>query len=588
MSNFWKRSAWAIVGLSALAVSGCTKKDPDEGKPVMHAVIRDDIKSLDPANAYDEVSLMLLPNIMEALYQYDIASETYRLVPLLAADMPTYSKDRMTLRIPIRKGVLFQDDPAFEGGKGRELKASDIVFAIKRLAHPGVSSQGSWIFEGKLKGYDAFQKKLREASKEKLAEIFESNEIEGVKAVDDTTLELRLVKPYPQILHVLTMTFVAPMAKEVVAKYADELGQVNNNPVGTGPFRFEKYDRGHQATIVRSPTFRGDPMPMGTGLLAGKPMPFLDKVIFYVTKEDQPAWLKFMNGEIDFSKIPKDNFAQAVTPSMGLNAEMEKKGIKLAKITGGLFWFLNFNVQDKVLANKHLRQAIGSAVDRAKWIELFTNGRGQKMETVLPPGLPDRVENPKLKYDYDLARAKELMKKAGYPEGKGLPVITFDMRGADSVNRQLGEFFTSELAKIGVKLNVVYNTFPAFLEKKTKGQFQMSYGGWILDYPDAENAYQLLYASKVNPVINDSFFNNPRYNSLFEKMAVMEPGPARAKVIREMDDLIQEEVPWAFGFYRDEFVLVNPWVPNFRASFFTRDGYKYYTIDQELKKKRKR
>lgn len=571
----------------ALAV-GCTRTDPDDGKQVMRAVIRDDIKTLDPANAYDEVSLMVLPNIMEALYQYDITSPTYEVVPLLAADLPTYSKDRLTLRIPIRSGVVFQDDPAFQDGKGRALRADDFVFAIKRLGHPKISSQGAWVFQGKIRGFDTFEKKLRDVPAERLAEVFETTEIEGVKAIDDATLELKLTKPYPQILHILTMTFVAPVAKEVAAKYADEKAQINANPIGTGAFQFKNYDRGHEATLIRSPTYRGEMMPMGMGLLSGKAMPFLEKIVFSVIKEDQPAWLKFLNGEIDFSGIPKDNFSQALSPSMDLSPEMQKRGIQLSKITGGLFWFLNFNVQDKVLANKALRQAIGSAIDRAKWIELFTNNRGRKMDTVLPPGVPDRVANPSLKYDYDLSRAKALMKKAGYPDGKGLPTITFDMRGADTVNRQMGDFFTGELAKIGVRLNVIYNTFPAFLEKQNQGRLQMSYGGWILDYPDAENAYQQLYASKTNPIINNSFFNHPRYNALFEKMSVMEPGAARAKLIREMDDIVQEEVPWAFGFYRDNFVLVHPWVPNFRASFFTRDGFKYYSIDREIKKKMKR
>ncbi len=570
-----------------LVLGGCTRKDPDEGRPVFRTRISDDIKTLDPANAYDQVSLEVLPNIMEALYQYDITSPTYRVIPLLAADLPTFSKDRLTLKIPLLKGIKFQDDPAFPEGKGRELTAGDFVFAMRRLAHPGVQSQGSWIFEGKVKGYDAFLKKLRETPKDKIADAFEKTPLEGISALDDHTLQIKLVKPYPQILHILTTTFISPVALEVVKKYQDEQGRIDNNPVGTGAFRLSKYDRGHEAVLERNPTFRGEPMPKGTGIDSGKAMPFLDKIIFYVLKEDQPGWLKFKSGELDFSRIPKDSFNQALTSGLELTPQMQKRKVKLDKISGALFYFVNFNVRDKTLSNKYLRQAIGSAVNRERWIELFTNGRGKKMETVIPPGVQDRVENPKLKYDFDLARARELMKKAGYPEGKGLSVITFDLRGADSVSRQMGEFFTDQFAQIGVKLNVVYNTFPAFLEKQNKGQLQLSYGGWILDYPDVENAYLQLYASKQNPIINASFFNDARYNSLFEKMSLMDPGSARAKLVKEMDDIVQEEVPWAFGFNLDSYVLVNPWVKNFRASFFTRDGYKYYGIDLDLKKKMK-
>ncbi len=574
------------TGMTTL--SSCTRSDPDAGKAVFHRIIGDDLKSLDPAAAYDEGSLEVLPNIMESLYQYDITSEVYRVVPLLAADLPTYSKDHLTLRIPIRTGVRYQDDPVFPDGKGRILRASDFVFAAKRLANPRVDGQGSWIFEGKLKGYDAFQKKLRDTSKEKLAEVFAREEIEGIRAIDDTTLELKLVKPYPQILHVLTMSFLAPVPPEAVAKYGDEKGRMDDHPIGTGPFRFVQYDRGHEAVIERNPNFRGDPLPKGAGLDAGKPMPFLDRIRFTIVKENQPAWLKFLNGEADFSKVPKDSFAQAFSPDLKLTPEMSKRNITLTKISGACFYYINFNMKDKTLANKELRQAMGSAIDRAKWIELFTNNRGEKMTTVIPPGIADRVQNSVIKYDYNLARAKELMRKAGYPGGKDLPIITFDMRGADSVSRQMGEFFTDEFAQIGVKLNVVYNTFPAFLEKQNKGQLQLSYGGWILDYPDVENGYQQLYAQRQNPIINASLYDNPRYNALYEKMAVMEPGAARATIVKAMDDIVQEDVPWAFGFYRNDYVLVQPWVRNFRASFFTRDGYKYYGVDLDLKKKMSR
>lgn len=577
-----KVSALGVV-LALIAV-GCSGGSKDDVGQVFRYTLRDDMKTMDPANAYDSMSLEVLPNIAESLYQYDLTKTEYTAIPLLASDMPSYSKDRLTVKIPIKRGVLFQDDKAFPNGKGRELKAQDFVYAIKRLADPSIESQGSWIFEGKLLGFEAFQNKIREAPKAEQKKIFEETELPGIRALDDYTFELKLTKPYPQLIHALTMTFVSPVAKEIIDAYADERRQLNDKWVGTGPFRLAKWDRGHEVVIEKNPTFRGDAFPAGMGLDVGKPTPFLDKIVFKVTKEEQPAWLNFLKGELDFSKIPKDNFSSAFAAGMKISDEMAKKGIRLEKIDGGVFYYINFNVKDPVLKNKYLRQAISSAIDRDQWITLFFNGRGAKQVTAAPPGLPDRPKDSKIKYDFDLNRAKELMKKAGYPDGKGLAPITFDMRGADSVNRQLGEFFTAQMAKIGVKLNVVYNTFPAFLEKKQKGQLGMSYGGWIIDYPDVENVYTLLYPSKTAPIPNDCFFDHAEYNKAYEKMAIMDVGPARAKLVKQMDDIIQEEVPWALGFYRDDYVLVQGWVQNFRASFFGRDTYKYYRIDQEKKK----
>jgi ABC-type transport system substrate-binding protein len=187
-----------------------------------------------------------------------------------------------------------------------------------------------------------------------------------------------------------------------------------------------------------------------------------------------------------------------------------------------------------------------------------------------------------------VAKAKELLKKAGYPEGKGLPVINFDMRRSDSTSRQMGEFFTKQFAEIGVKVNMVYNTFPAFLEKQKQGALQMSYGGWQLDYPDVENAYMMFYGPNKSPGANSSFFDHPVYNKLYEKFSTMEPGAARQKLVDEMEEIIQEETPWALGYYRDDYNLYQGWVKNFHYVGFINDKWKYLSLDLEAKKQLKK
>lgn len=588
MKNMGRVACILALAGSTLALSSCTKKDNADAKgQVFRAALRDDVKTLDPANAYDSVSLDVLPNIVEPLYQYDYSATEFKLIPQLAADMPTYSKDRLTVTVPIKRGVMFSDDACFKStnGKGRELKAQDFIYAFKRLGHPSIQSAGQWIFDGRVVGFSEFTKKLTAAPKDQLAKTFEETSIEGMKALDDYTIQIKLTRPYPQLIYMLSMSFAAPVAQEVIAGCADERAQLNDKAVGTGAFKLVKWDRGHEIVLERNPQYRGDPMPAGVGADSGKVLPFLDRLVFVVIKEDQPAWLNFLKGEIDTGRIPKDNFGQAIAGGKGREVapELKEKGIKLDVVPGPVAYWVNFNVKDKVLSNKYLRQAMSSAINREKWIELFTNGRGHKQDQVAPPGLVDRVANSTLKYDFNLERAKELLKKAGYPEGKGLPTITMDMRGADSTNRQLGDFLTQQFAQIGVKLNVVYNTFPAFLEKSKNNQFQLSYGGWYLDYPDVENMYQLLYGKNVAPGPNDANFTDPRFDKLYEQMSSMDPGPARAKVVKQMDDLVQEETPWAFGFFRDEFTLYHGWIANYRGNAFIRDGWKYYRVDQDLK-----
>jgi ABC-type transport system substrate-binding protein len=537
-----------------------------------------------------------VPGVYEALYQYAYLADTYKVVPLLAADMPKISSDRLTVTIPLKHGIKYQDDPCFKEtqGKGREMKAQDFVFAFKRLALPSLQSQGWWIFDGKVKGINAFHDKLAQTSKGDVPKVF-GEDVEGIKAVDDYTIQLKLVKPYPQLLYVLAMGFASPVPPEAISMYADENGNLTDHPVGTGPFKLKSWIRGHEIVMERNPTYHPEFYPTEgsmdfrkKGLLAdaGKPVPFIDKISIQIVKESQPSWLSFMKGETDLLELSKDNFNQAITNQTNLSPQLSAKGMRLTIDNGTVFYYVSFNMADKLVGtNRYLRQALSSAIDRDKWIEVFTNGTGRKMTSALPPGLQDRQANPVLKYDFNLNRAKDLLKKAGYPEGKGLPTLNFDLRGSDSTSRQMGEFFQQQWGAIGVKINVITNTFPAFLEKLKQSNLQISLGGWSIDYPDAENVFQILYGPNGAPGPNDSNYNNPEMNKLYEQLAVMEPGPKRAEVIKKMDDLVQEDVPWAYGFYQAIYEIAQPWLLNYRAGEIILTKFKYLRVNKDVKKR---
>src|SRR5580700_5005092 len=133
--------AFLLLGFTLTTLS-CTRKNDDGNLQVYHGSEQDDFKTMDPANAYDGITLVYLPNIYETLYQYDYLSNPYKIIPLLAADMPQFSADRLTVTIRLKQGILFQDDPCFKAtnGKGREVKAQDFIYGFKRLAHPLLES----------------------------------------------------------------------------------------------------------------------------------------------------------------------------------------------------------------------------------------------------------------------------------------------------------------------------------------------------------------------------------------------------------------------------------------------------------------
>ncbi|MBC7693622.1 MAG: hypothetical protein H7222_17790 [Methylotenera sp.] len=584
-----KSFKYRILALSAVTLLTACTRQADDRSNTFRGVLKDDVKTLDPANSYDSVSLDVLPMIYETLYQYDYLADTYKVVPLLAADLPRFSADRLTLTIPIKHGVKFQDDPAFKatGGKGRELKAQDFVFAFKRLADPIIQSQGWWIFDGKIKGINEFHDKLTKATAAEQKKVF-AEPVEGVRALDDYTLQIKMAQPYPQILYVLAMPFTSPVASEAIEVHGDEKGNLTDHPVGTGPYTLTTWEHGHQITLDRNPTHHAEFFPAGASPDAGKLLPFADRLSFQIIKEAQPAWLGFLQGNTDIAAIPKDNFNNAIDKDGNLTPELKTKNVTLNIEKAVSFYYVGFNVKDATLANRFLRQALSSAVDRAAWIEIFTNNRGRKMVNALPEGILDRASTDKIKYDLNLDRARELLKKAGYEGGKGLPVLNFDMRGADSVSRQMGDFFAQQFARIGVKVNVIYNTFPAYLEKAKVGNLQMSYGGWSMDYPDAENVFQLLYGPNKAPGPNESNYENPEMDKLYKQISVMESGPKRAVLVQKMDDLLQEDCPWGLGYYHAEYKLTQPWLSNYRGKEIILNKFKYFRIDQSIRNQRKK
>ena len=257
-------------------LSACSPSDKDissnSTEKVLRLALRDDVKTLDPANSYDSVSLTVLPLALESLYQYSYLKRPLQLEPLLAEGMPSVSKDGLTYTITIKKDVMFQDDPAFPGGKGRELTSSDFIYEWKRLLHPALRSNGSWIFEDKVIGYTEMKQELTKAKKEDWDSIL-AKPMAGFSAVDKYTIQIKLTKPYPQLLYVLAMGFCAPVAEEVIAKYGQQ--GINNRMVGTGPYMMKELIRGSRITMVKNPTFRkayypaeGDQLAMDKGLLA--------------------------------------------------------------------------------------------------------------------------------------------------------------------------------------------------------------------------------------------------------------------------------------------------------------------------------
>ncbi len=575
-----------ISSLLALGLGACTNKNSSDN--TLRIPMIADATSLDPAFAETRYTAIAVGQVYESLLEYEYLVRPHTLKPLLASEMPTVSKDGLTYTFKLKKGAKFTDHEAFAGGKGRAVVAKDFVYSFLRICDPKLNSPGYWIFDGHIKGIAEWRK-----AQEKAAKVDYDNAPEGFKAIDDETLAITVTKPYPQLLFVLAMPYGHVVPREVVEKVGPDF---NNNPVGTGPFKFVKWTRNSTIEYVKNPDWHGQTYPSvgdedakAQGLLAdaGKPLPFADKLELKVFVESQPMWLNFMSGQIDMTSIPKDNYKAAINPeTRDLVADLKAKGLGLTKEPEPDLVYISFNHEDPVIkkGGANLRKAISLAMNKQKVIDIFRNGRALIAQTLVPPGLAGydaAFVSPYSKYDIE--EAKKYLAKAGFPEGKGLPEINYETsNGSDS--RQLSENLQKELEVIGVKLRVNLNTFSELSTKLNTKKAQMWGIAWGADYPDAENFLQLIYGPNKSPGPNAANYDNPKYNALFDKMKQMQDSPERRKIIRQMLDIFVEDLPFVPESHRITYELQQPWFKNYRAGYIgVPHPAKFYKVDVERK-----
>lgn len=520
----------------------------------------------------------------ETLYQYHYLKRPLTLEPLLAEILPETSKDGLTLTIKIKKGVRFQDDPAFANGKSREVTAQDFVYSWRRLADPNNQSEGFWVFDGHIKGLNEWRDKMGKG------QANYNTPIEGLQTPDPYTLVIKLTKPYYQLLYQLGSTYTSVVPHEAVEKYGKEFV---NHPVGTGPYILSEWIRNSRLTFVRNPNWRGETYPTEgdkgdkeAGMLAdaGKALPFADRVNFYELQEDQPRWLKFMKGETDWVEIPKDNFEGSVKDKNVL-PEAAAKGFKLAVDTQSDVTFLGFNVLDPVLGkNPLLRKAMNLAFDTNTLLDRFYNNRGVVAQSQIAVGLEGYEPTFKNPYkQFNVAKAKELLAKAGFANGEGLPEIEYDCPSS-ATERQMGEYLQQQMAQIGVKINIQQFSWSQFNERLREKKSQMFGYAWMADYPDAENFLQLLYGTNESPGNNNSNYHNRDYDKAYEAAAKLPPGPARTELYKKMRDIFVEDMPWMPMINRFRYQLVQGWVKNFKAEMTIVNYFKYVRVDMNEKK----
>ncbi len=539
------------------------------------------VETLDPAQADDFYSSLEAGRVYEGLLQYHYLKRPFELEPLLAEKMPEVTNGGKTYTFRIKTDVHFHPDSCLKIGENglRSLRANDFVYSIKRFANPRDPSRLWYLFEGKIQGLNEW--KDRQA---KLPATNFDDPVEGLFAPDPRTLVITLTQPNPHFLWALAMTQVAAVPRECVEKYGPDFG---SHAIGTGPFILENFNRDHKITYRKNPAYHGrypttgEKSDRAEGLLvdSGKSLPFADVVEVSYSAEWMPAWMNFQQGNLSLYPVPKDLMLNVVDEKGNLTSEYAKKGLKLHTAPSMHQYHFSFNMKDLLLGkNKLLRQAIFASIDREKFAQLFMPKRAIVGQSFIPLTSPDFDPKYRSPTTYSIDRAKKLLAQAGFPDGKGLPPLTFTGFTSTSA-RQQAEFFQNSLKAIGVPVQlefVEWNDFQKRLENRTLQMWMMGMGA---DYPDAETAFVNFWGKNPSAMSNENAYSNPEFDALYEKMATMKPGAARRPLLKKLNAMLEEDAPQLIVANAIERTLTQPTLKNFKPNAFDLRTSKYWRVE---------
>ena len=342
---------------------------------------------------------------------------------------------------------------------------------------------------------------------------------------------------------------------------------------GTGPYRLKSWWKNHEMVFERR-------HPAAAG---GVSADGFDEVRYLVIDDVSTQWLMFLKGEIDMlGEISRDNWDSIIRGDGKLDPELIAQGVRLCESPTLDVLYLGMNMRDPVLGpNRKLRQALNCAFDYPAW-ERFYNGRIQPCDGPVPNGVDGRLKTP-FPYAFDLEKAKRLMAEAGYPDGIDPKtgrrlVLTLAIGRASQDSREAGELTAAFYEKIGIKLEMQFMTWDAFLRSVNDGRVQLYRMGWVGDYPDAENFLQLFHSRNVSPGANHSNYVNPEYDKAYDAAMASVTAEERNRHWAKCQEIVREDCPWVFTHYPKTYSLIRRRVGNYIPGAFPYGNEQFYKV----------
>lgn len=523
---FLRNCSYFIFSLFLITSCNKTKKNT-------HQIFRynesSGIPTLDPAFARNQAIMWPVHQLYSTLIELD---EQMHFKPLLAKHWE-FSADRKTIHFDLRTDVFFHDDPVFRGNKGRKMVATDVSYSLSRIANPETASPGAWIFNNRLHPSQPFE------------------------APNDSTFLLHLKEPFQPIVGMLTMPYCSILPREAVEKYGTDF---RRHPVGTGPFRFQAWEEGQGLVLVRHEHyFEKDGQ--------GRSYPYLDGVYISFYESKAIEFMEFTQKRLHFVNDLDASFKDEILTHSGKlkknwegRLSLQKHPYLNVEYLGILSAEANPALAHSPLAMLKIRQAIQHSIDRKKLMFYLRNSIGTAANSgFVPLGLPSYDSSEVRGYDYDLQKARELIKEAGYDDQHPVPEIKLITVPAYV---SLASYVANSLKQSGLTVSVETMQKSLLLEQTSKSQIPFFRGSWIADYPDVENFLGVFYSKNPAPP-NYTRYANAAYDRLYEKALNEQMDSVRYQYYRSMDKQLMNDAIIIPLWYDMVLRLVQPEVQSF-------------------------
>ena len=387
----------------------------------------------------------------------------------------------------------------------------------------------------------------------------------GINVIDEKTLEVTLETPTAYFPQLLAFTTYVPLREDIVSANPEGWATNPETYVSNGPFKLVQWDMKDQLVFEKNENYWD------------KDSVKLESLTFKLVTDDTTAYSELKAGNFDMVNS---------VPTNEIEPGIEEGLVHVNPKLGNYYFAINVGKQDtlsedvkEVLNNKLVRQALNLAIDRQEIIDNVGKAEQIPAYSFVPQGITDENGNDFASKEYydpsdmegNIAKAKELLKEAGYENGNGIPTIEL-MYNSEGAHKDICQIIQQNWEEIGVNVELTNQEWAVFLNTRQQGDYQIARHGWIGDYIDPMTFLDLWVTGGGN---NDCGFSNARYDELIAAAKVETDSAKRLEMLREAEDILMDEMPILPIYYYTTVTAANENVKGVRISTLGNISFKY-------------